>query len=235
MLHLLLAVVLLSTGGSGVAVSQDKISRTLDVTTQESLRALHTQLKQRIVHIRRERTRIGALTYPGGRVEIGLGWLTPTGEIYTASALVESWNPSVEDRLQVTVGATIYEVSDVIIDVRAGGAILRVNGQLNLPVGSVKWVPPSDDELWVGRALFTAGSDSIAHRVVVAGRGRPPFQYFFQAPGTYPLGAPFTDAQGRLLTIVGGRHFEHARTMYLTPPDGMRWFTESDRQSRGNR
>ena len=216
---------------SGVALAQPGDPSALDVVTQAGLRALQERVKLRVVSVRRVRSQVGALRYPGARVERGYGWLDGSGRVLTASALVEGWSDVPGDRIEVTLGGTVHSVSQVRIDVRAGGAVLTLRGEVKALVANEEWAPPSDGDVWPGRALFTAGTATVAHRIVVGGKGSPPYQYYYTAAGHFPLGTPFTDGAGRLLTIVGNRHFKRPGTMYLLPPDGVRWFAELEEQT----
>jgi hypothetical protein len=226
MLHPLFAMVVLLLL-SGPAASVESIDpKALDVVTSEELQVLQARIAARTVSVFRHRTRNGTIVYPGGQVFHGQGWRLSHGEVLTASALVEGWSESAEDVLKVTIGDVTYSATVQRMDIRRGLAVIAVPVPSSPRFLTERWVAPKDSDLWGGRPLFAVGSGKYAQRYAVLGPAEGAFRYYLLAEGTLPIGAPLTDAKGRLLTLVGVKHFQRPQLMHLLPAHGMRWVTE---------
>ena len=81
---------------------------------------------------------------------------------------------------------------------------------------------PEAKEIWKGRPAFAAGTAALPSRLVMELPIPGPFAFYWTAVGDLPLGAPLTDATGRLLTLVGLRHQTLPGTLLLLPPDAVK-------------
>ncbi len=222
MLHSILSSMLLLSGGvTCLAQAQDMAS--LEVTTDSQRHELQRVIERRMVVIERIRTHMGDTKLPGGIRTIGRGWRLSDGRILTVTALTAELKRSLGDQLVLFSGKQRLTLSVIDEDQRLGLAIVRASEADGGPTPlTTAWVPPSKGSLWPGRGLFTLGP-GVASRVSIDGVGEDAFGYFLTATGDYPVGTPFVDAKGQLLTLVGQRNIARPTTLYLLPPLSMQW------------
>ncbi len=227
MLHQLSCLCFLVATVSVAMARESTDPASIDIVRDAELKGLQSLIGPRVVQISRRQTKKGGVTYPGGYETHGNGWRLGQSLVLTASALVEGWSAADSDRLTVTIGGEPRPARVTRIDIRKGIAVLAVEA---MPAASERyptWSPPADREFWPGRPVFAAGPGTHARRFAFTGPSPEPFSYYLSSTGDLPLGTPLTDAQGRLLTLVGLLHFEQPGVIFLLPADALRWVKQA--------